>query len=68
MRRDDIGGFGHFVADGADDPVGRWLEERIDLEHIYAEIWKDAALAHVVDVGAFCDSDDTRTASISDFA
>jgi hypothetical protein len=63
-----IGGFPHFVADGGDDRVGRWLEERIDLAGIYAEIWKDAAPAHLVDVAVFCDSDDTHTASISYFA
>jgi hypothetical protein len=63
-----VGGFPHFVADGGDDRVGRWLDERIDLAGIYAQIWKDAAPAHVVDVALFCDSDDTHTASISYFA
>jgi hypothetical protein len=59
-----IGGFPHFVADSGDERVGRWLDERIDLARIYAQIWKDAAPAHVVDVPVFCDSDDTHTASI----
>jgi len=63
-----IGRFPHFVADGGDDRVGRWLDEKIDLTSIYAEIWKDAAPAHLVDVAVFCDSDDTHTASISYFA
>ena len=63
-----IGGFPHFVADGGDDRVGRWLDEKIDLARIYAEIWKDAAPAHVFDVAVFCDSDDTHTASISYFS
>ena len=63
-----IGGFPHFVADAGDDRVGRWLDERIDLVRVYAEIWKDAAPAHLVDVAVFCDSDDTHTASISYFA
>jgi hypothetical protein len=63
-----IRGFPHFVADGGDDRVGR-CDERIDLERIYAEIWKDAAPAHVVDVAVavFCDNDDTHTAGISYF-
>jgi len=60
-----IGGFPHFVADAGDDPVGQWLDERIDLARVYAEIWKDMAPAHLVDVAVFCDSDDTHTASIS---
>jgi hypothetical protein len=63
-----IGGFPHFVADAGEDRVGRWLDERIDLARVYGEIWKDAALAHLVDVAVFCDSDDTHTASISYFA
>jgi hypothetical protein len=62
-----IGGFPHFVADAGDDRVGRWLDEKIDLARVYAEIWKDAAPAHLVDVAIFCDSDDTHTASISYF-
>jgi hypothetical protein len=63
-----IGGFPHFVADGGDDRVGRWLDEKIDLARIYTEIWKDTAPAHLVDIAVFCDSDDTHTASISYFA
>jgi len=63
-----IGGFPHFVADGGDDRVGHWLDEKIDLAGIYAKIWKDAAPAHVVDIATFCDSDDTHTASVSYFA
>jgi hypothetical protein len=49
------------VADAGEDRVGRWIDERIDLAHIYAEIWKGAAPAHLVDVAVFCDSDDTHT-------
>ena len=60
-----IGGFPHFIADAGDDRVGRWLDERIDLVRVYAEIWKDAAPARLVDVAVFCDSDDPHTASIS---
>ena len=63
-----IGGFPHFVADAGDDRVGRWLDERIDIARIYAEIWKDAAPARLADIAIFCDSDDTHTASIGYFA
>src|SRR5580704_7799691 len=62
-----IGGFPHFVADAGEERTGRWLDEKIDLGHIYAEIWKDTAPAHLVDVAVFCYSDDTHTASISYF-
>ena len=37
-------------------------------EVIYAEIWKDAAPAHLVDVAVFCDSDDTHTGTAAEFA
>jgi hypothetical protein len=47
---------------------GRWLDETINLARVYAEIWKDAAPAHLVDVAVFGDRDDTHTASISYFA
>jgi hypothetical protein len=43
--------------------VGHWLDEEIDLARLYAEIWKDAAPTHLVDVAVFCDSDGTHTAS-----
>jgi len=62
-----IGGFPHFVADAGEERTGRWLDEKIDLGHIYAEIWKDAEPAHLVDIAVFCDSDDTHTSSISYF-
>ena len=63
-----IGGFPHFVADAGNDQVGRWLDERIGLDRVYATIWKDAAPAHLVDIAVFCDSDDTHTASVSHLA
>ena len=62
-----IGGFPHFVADAGEDRIGRWLDEKIDLARVYAEIWKDASPARLIDVAVFCDSDDTHTASISYF-
>ena len=56
------------VADAGGDRVGRWIDERIDLAHIYAEIWKGAAPAHLVDVAVFCDSDDTHTGTAAELA
>jgi hypothetical protein len=63
-----IGSSPDFVADAGEERVGHWLDERVDLARVYAEIWKDAAPAHLVDVAVFCDSDDMHTASISYFA
>jgi Protein of unknown function (DUF3047) len=62
-----IGGFPHFIADAGEERTGRWLDEKIDLGGIYAENWKDATPAHLVDIAVFCDSDDTHTTSISYF-
>jgi hypothetical protein len=36
--------------------------------HIYAEIWRDAAPAHLVDIAAFCDSDDKHTGTAAELA
>jgi hypothetical protein len=47
-----------------EDRVGRWIDERIDLAHIYSEIRKDAAPAHLVDVAVFCDSPGSRNISV----
>jgi hypothetical protein len=71
LKRGDhkyIGSFPRFVADAGDERVGHWLDKKIDLARVYSEIWKDAAPADLVDVAVFCDSDDTKTASISYFA
>jgi hypothetical protein len=55
-----IGGFPHFVANAGDGRVARWLDEKIDLARVYAEIWKDAAPAHLIDIAVFCDSGGAR--------
>jgi hypothetical protein len=60
-----IGGFLYFVADAGEDRVGKWLDEKIDLARVYAEVWKDAAPAHLVDIAVFCDSEHTHTATTS---
>jgi hypothetical protein len=58
-----IGGFPHFVADAGEERVGRSLDEKIDLARVYAEIWKDAAPTHLVDIAVFCATTRTRPAS-----
>jgi hypothetical protein len=42
------------VAHAGEDRVEHWIDERIDLR-IYAQIWKAAAPAHIIDVAVFCD-------------
>jgi len=53
------------VSDAGDDRVGHWIDERIDL-HIYAEIWKAATPAHLIDVAVFCASDDPHTGTAAE--
>jgi hypothetical protein len=53
LKRGDykyIGSFPHFIAGAGDERVGHWLDEKIALACINAEIWKDAMPAHLVDV------------------
>jgi hypothetical protein len=47
------------------DRVGHWIDERIDLR-IYAQIWKAAAPAHLIDVAVFCASDDPHTGTAAE--
>ena len=63
-----LGGFPHYVANGGNANAGKWHAEDIDLLAIYREIWKDAAAARVTDIGLFCDSDETKGASMAWFA
>ncbi len=63
-----IGGFPHYVVDGGNENVGKWRREQINLKRIYEVIWKDGAPVRVEEMALFCDSDDTRTSSISYFA
>ena len=60
-----IDGFPHYVADGGDENIGRWRDERVDLLAVYRHLWPGSPPPHLVDLALFCDSDDTGTASIS---
>lgn len=67
-----LGTFPHYVANGGQENVGRWHDERIDLAAIYRRLWpqdgngSDAA-PHLVDIAIFCDSDETGARSIAYF-
>ncbi len=60
-----IGSFPHYVADGGDENIGRWLRETVDLAAIYRTVWPDAEPAHLHEIALFCDSDDTGGATVS---
>jgi hypothetical protein len=63
-----IGGFPHYVANGGDENVGAWHAEEIDLSRVYGEIWPDGEPAHLTEIALFCDSDETRSHTVSYFA
>jgi hypothetical protein len=63
-----IGTFPHYVADGGNENVGRWHNERLDLRPIYQRFWPGAPPAHLVDIALFCDSDETRGDTVAYFA
>ena len=62
-----IGDFPHYVANGGNENVGKWFEERIDLLKLYRETSKRSDTPRVTFIGIFCDSDDTKTSSVAYF-
>ena len=60
-----IGSFPHYVANGGATNVGRWHHEVVDLAEIYRTLWGEPAGATLVDIGVFCDSDDTGASSVA---
>jgi hypothetical protein len=62
-----IGDFPHYVANGGNDNVGRWIEEEVNLLGIYRETTKRSDTPRVRLIAVFCDSDDTKTSSIAYF-
>lgn len=71
LGRGDVksrGSFPHYVANGGNENVGRWLDERIDLLALYRRFWPNDRPGRVTDVAVFADSDETGTSSVSYFA
>ena len=62
-----IGDFPHYVANGGNENVGRWIEEKVDLLSIYRETTKRIDTPRVTLIAIFCDSDDTKTSSVAYF-
>ena len=64
-----LGTFPHWVANGGHANIRKWQSEQADLAQIYKRFWpgEDDAV-RVVDIALFCDSDETRGASIAYFA
>lgn len=60
--------FPHYVANGGDENAGRWHFERVDLRDLYATLWQDPKGARLVEIGLFCDTDDTGSSSVAYFS
>lgn len=71
LGRGDVkyrGSFPHYVANGGNDNVGTWHDERIDLLALFKRFWPDDGPGRITDIAVFCDSDETGTSSVSYFA
>ena len=60
-----IGGFPHYAADGGDENTGKWRDEEVDLADLALLFWPDGKTRRLVDIAIFCDSDETKSASIA---
>ena len=63
-----IDNFPHYVARGGNENTNRWFEEELNLLEIYRHIWPDNEPANMIEIGLFCDSDNTDSQSVSYFA
>jgi len=63
-----IDGFAHYVARGGNQHIKQWFTENVNLLEVYRTIWSDQEPVTLTEIGLFCDSDDTDTASVSYFA
>lgn len=62
-------GYFHYVARGADDVIGKWYHEDIDLMALYKKYWpKDSGEVTVELFSFFCDTDNTGASSAAYFA
>lgn len=60
--------FPHFVANGGNENIGRWHDEKVSLSELYATLWGDASGARLVEIALFCDTDETGARSLAYFS
>lgn len=58
-----IGDFPHYVAQSGTAALGRWVEESVDLQAVYREIWGPGDDPRLTFLAVFCDTDDTGGSS-----
>lgn len=59
--------FPHYTANGGDENIGRWFDEKLDLRALYEKLWGSPAGARLIEVALFCDTDQTGAESIAYF-
>jgi hypothetical protein len=57
--------FPHYVANGGEANEARWHAEQLDLTVLHRELWGDPVGARLVDIGLFCDSDQTGDRTVT---
>lgn len=60
--------FPHYTANGGAKNVGRWHKERVSLRDIYAHLWGEPAGVKLIELGLFCDTDESGANSIAYFS
>ena len=60
--------FPHYTANGGADNVGRWHKERVNLFDLYTHLWGEAAGIKLIEVGLFCDTDQSGAQSVAYFS
>jgi hypothetical protein len=60
-----IGTFPHYVADGGDENIRQWRDEEVDLAALTKKFWPDGETFEMTAIALFCDSDETKSASVA---
>ncbi len=61
-------GFPHYTANGGNENVGRWHKERVNLAELYTHLWGTPAGVTLIEIGLFCDTDQSGAQSIAYFS
>lgn len=71
LGRGDVkfrGNFPHYVANGGNENIGRWHDERVNLLALFKRFWPNDQPGRITDIAIFCDSDETGARSVAYFA
>lgn len=60
--------FPHYTANGGVENERKWIREEVSLADVYRHQWGDPAGAKLIEIGIFCDTDETGAQSIAYFS